>query len=409
MKLWLKYVIGIGIGLVAALILPVNSVQGQAALEFVMDIVVRIGRYMLVPMLFFSIATACYKLREENKIFKTGVWTFGVILVSSVLLVTLGLVTSLVIELPRIPITIEKVGDVPSLDVKSLLTRIFPYSGFQVFSEGAYLLPCFVFAGLIGAGASSEKNFARPTVTLFDSLSRVFYNVMSFFTEILAVGMIAVMCKWTVDFIVLQKVKAFMPLIMMLAADLLVVVFVVYPVVTRFLCHDKRPWRVLYAGICPFMVSFFSGDTNLTLPLSMRHGHESLGINRRTNSVTFPLFAIFGRGGAALVQAVCFVQILRSYSMQGIDMKIAAWIGIMSLLLSFVLVDHPVGGPFFAITLMCMMYGPSFEAGYLLIKDAAPIICAFAAAIDTMTALFGSYIVAVRTNNFQPQEMKKYI
>ena len=90
-------------------------------------------------------------------------------------------------------------------------------------------------------------------------------------------------------------------------------------------------------------------------------------------------------------------------------MKIAAWIGIMSLLLSFVLVDHPVGGPFFAITLMCMMYGPSFEAGYLLIKDAAPIICAFAAAIDTMTALFGSYIVAVRTNNFQPQEMKKYI
>jgi hypothetical protein len=58
---------------------------------------------------------------------------------------------------------------------------------------------------------------------------------------------------------------------------------------------------------------------------------------------------------------------------------------------------------------MCIVYGAEYESGYLLLKSVSPIICAYAAAIDALTAMFGSYIVAVKTKNIQHQEVKKFI
>lgn len=410
MKIWIKYLAGIILGIVAAFLLPQNSPQAQAILDFLTELVIRVGRYALLPMLFFSIIMACYKLREEKKILKTGAWTCSLIVLSSLFLTLLGLLSALIIKLPRIPmITIERSSEVPALNIKELVMKMFPYTGFEALLEGAYLLPCFVFAGLAGAGASSEKSYAKPAVTLFDSLSRICYNVMGFFTEILAVGMIAITCRWMLNFFILKRTNVYLPLIFLLTFDFAFVALVVYPLFLKLICRESHPFRVLYASFCPLLVAFFSGDTNLTLPLNIRHGKESLGIKRRTNAVTFPLFSIFARGGAALVQAVCFIVIFRSYSPLKIELSNILWIGVMSFLLSFLLCDHPSGGPFFMLTLMCMMFGPSFEVGHLLLKDAAPVICSFAAAFDALTAVFGSYIVATKTQTIEPQELRHFI
>ncbi len=83
MKLWLKYLIGIGVGLVLALILPPSSVQSQATLDFIVDLVIRVGRYTLVPVLFFSVAVSAFKLRDEKQLYRTTAWTLGVIVASS--------------------------------------------------------------------------------------------------------------------------------------------------------------------------------------------------------------------------------------------------------------------------------------------------------------------------------------
>lgn len=409
MKNWLKYLIGVALGIVAAIVIPFESAQAQSVLDFIVDFVIRFGRYTLLPLLFFSVATAFFKLRDEKIMLRTTLWTAGVIIASSLMLVIFGLLTSIVIKLPRIPITVEKVSDIPSIDIKDLVLRLFPYSGFSALVDGSFLLPCFIFAGLAGAGAASDKIATKQAVTLFDSISKVCYIVMSFFTEILSIGMIAISCKWTIDFVSVIKTGVYTPLIIMLFCDLILVAFVIYPVILRLLCHELHPFHIIYASVCPFLVAFFSGDTNLALVLNLRHGKDSLGIRRRTNSVTFPLFSIFARGGAALVEAVCFVVILRSYSSLGVSFFDACWIAIFSFLLSFALGSLPSGGPFIAITVMCIMYGRGFEAGYLLLKTAVPILCAFAAGIDSLTAMCGSYIVAVKTKMIDHKDVHQYI
>lgn len=404
MKIWLKYLIGIAIGLISFIAIPVKN---TATLDYFVELTVHVGRYILLPVLFFSLTCAFFKLRDEKQLLKASAWTFGTIAVSTLGLTLFGLITALMIKLPRIPITTEKLEEASVLTWKTIVLKLFPTSGFDVLHDGAYLLPCFVFAGLAGAGCVSDKNASKPALTVFISMSKVFYSVLSFLTEILAIGMVAIMFRWTLTFSSVIKTGVFNKLILMLTIDLLIIAFVFYPLILRFLCHEHHPYRVLYASICPFLVAFFSGDTNLTLTLSLRHGKESLGIKRRINAFSYTLFSIFGRGGAALVQCIGFVLIITSYSSLGISN--AMWIGTISFVFSFLLGGLPCGGPFAAITSMCIVYGAEYESGYLLLKSVSPIICAYAAAIDALTAMFGSYIVAVKTKNIQHQEVKKFI
>ena len=58
---------------------------------------------------------------------------------------------------------------------------------------------------------------------------------------------------------------------------------------------------------------------------------------------------------------------------------------------------------------MCKMFGQGFESGYLLFKDIAPLVGCFACAIDVLTAMFGSYIVAVKTKTIEHKDIRRYI
>ncbi|MBP5463895.1 MAG: dicarboxylate/amino acid:cation symporter [Treponema sp.] len=409
MKIWIKYFVGILLGIAFAMVLPNTSKGSGDILDFIVEMVIRFGRYPLVIFLFFSISTACYKLRDEKLMLKTGFWTFGIIVFSSALLVGIALVAATLIKLPRIPMTIESASAVPAIDFQGILRQLFPYTGIQSLLNDSYLLPCFIFAGLVGSGANDDKHAAAPAVAVFDSIARVAYIVMSFFTEILAVGMIALSCQWVIGFIALQKTGLYMHLFLFLLLLFVLTAFVLYPLLIRFLCGERHPYRVIYASIAPILAAFISGDANLTLPLLIRHGNESLGIRHRVNGVTYPLFSIFARGGAALVTSVCFIVILRSYSMLEIKMATIIWIGFYSFVFSFFLGEYPVGGTFLLLTILCIKHGGGYEAGYLLLREAAPILGCFAAAFDALTAMAGSYIVGAKTGSIERQELKKFI
>ena len=409
MKLWIKYLIGITLGVLAALIIPMDSRTASDVLNFLTELAIRFGRYTLLPTLFFGIAISVYKLRLNKRVLSVSFWIIVVLVVTAVMLTVLGLLSILIVQLPRIPIPTGKVTEIPSISIKELVLKLLPFSSFQSLLDGVYLLPVFLFAGLAGAGCAVDLGDSKASVSLFDSLARVSYSVMGFFVDMLAVGMIAISCYWMVDAMAVFKTGMYLPLIIMLFVLFVLIVCVIYPFALRFFCQGTRSIRVLYASITPILVAFFSGDSNLTLPVAMRHGSESLGIKRRVNSVSYPVFAIFARSGSALVTAICFIVILRSYSSLSISFADIIWIGATSLCLSFLLGGIPVGGTFIALTIMCTSYGRGFEAGYLLLKPVAAIIGAFATAIDAATAMFGSYFVAFKTKSINHYDMKHFI
>lgn len=409
MKLWIKYLIGALFGAAFAFILPLGNEQVAAAVSFVTEIVVRFGRYMVVPVVFFTAVIAFNRLRDTKMLFKTGIWTGGVIVASSLLLTVTGLLSILIVKLPRIPITIETVSESASLGVGDLIKSLLPYSAFETLNNGSFILAAFFFAMLVGTASTADPVLFKPVTQLADSLSKLMYNISVIFTEFLSVGMVAVLCSWTIQFRGVLTSGVFAPLILMLLVDFIFIAGVVYPLIIRYLCHDPHPYRILYASVCSVVTAFFSGDTNLVLQLNMRHGKESLGVRRRINGVVHPLFSIFARGGSALVTAISFIVIWRSYSSLSIPFTDILWITAVSFGISFLLGGFPAGGAFVSISVLCMLYSRGFENGFLLLKPAAPIICSFAAAFDALTAIFGSYIIAVKTKLVEHHGIKHYI
>ena len=409
MKLWIKYLIGALFGAVFAFILPLGNEQVAAAVSFVTEIVVRFGRYMVVPVVFFTAVIAFNRLRDTKMLFKTGIWTGGVIVASSLILTVTGLLSILIVKLPRIPITVETVSESASLGVGDLIKSLLPYSAFETLNNGSFILAAFFFAMLVGTASTADPVLFKPVTQLADSLSKLMYNISVIFTEFLSVGMVAVLCSWTIQFRGVLTSGVFAPLILMLLFDFIFIAGVVYPLIIRYLCHDPHPYRILYASVCSVVTAFFSGDTNLVLQLNMRHGKESLGVRRRINGVVHPLFSIFARGGSALVTAISFIVIWRSYSSLSIPFTDILWITAVSFGISFLLGGFPAGGAFVSISVLCMLYSRGFENGFLLLKPAAPIICSFAAAFDALTAIFGSYIIAVKTKLVEHHGIKHYI
>lgn len=409
MKVWIKYLIGIVLGVIAALILPVDSVAASAVLTFLTELVVRFGRYLVVPLVFATSMVAVNKLRSSKLILKTTLWTFLIIIVSSLLLTIVGIASILIVKLPRIPITIDIADEITHIDVKGMVFSLFPYSAFDALHEGSFLLVSFLFGALIGWESASDQIVFKPVASLADSLSKLFYNIAVFFTEIMAVLVIAIVCAWTITFRSVIMTGIYTPMILMFLVDFIIIVGVIYPLIIRYVCHDPHPYRVLFASLAPMMLSFVSGDTNLSLPLIFRHGKESLGIRRRCNGFSYPLFSMFARGGSALVTTICFFLIWRSYSSLSIPFNDIMWISLMSFGLSFLLGGFPAGGAFILLTILCEKYGKGFETSFLLLKPAAVIICSFATILDTATAMFGSYIVAVKTKTVEHHKIQHFI
>lgn len=71
MKVWIKYLIGVALGVLAAFILPAENVAFANAVSFLTELFIRIGRYVVVPLLFTSAIVAVSKLRTSKLLLKT--------------------------------------------------------------------------------------------------------------------------------------------------------------------------------------------------------------------------------------------------------------------------------------------------------------------------------------------------
>lgn len=409
MKVWIKYLIGCVLGLVAAFVLPLNIPQVDSVVSTFSEFAIRFGRYAVIPLVFFGTAMAFFNLRSKHHIMKTSLWTLGTAVGSTLILVILGLISILIVSLPRIPITGEKISEVPSINIKEMVFSVFPFSGFDSLREGAFLLPVFFLAAFVGGACASDTNDSKPVLSVFESAMKLCQTMSAFFVEWLYVGLIAVSCYWTLQARTIFATKTFLPIFFILLADFAIVAGVIYPLVLRLLCKDLKPYHVIYSSISSVITAFFSGDSNLALLTNLRHNKESLGIHDESNYFSLPLFSIFARGGSALVTSICFVTILRSYSSLGFTFFDVLWIFAVTFIISFALGTFPQGGTFVSLTVICAMYGRGFEAGYLLLRPAVPILCSFAAAFDVLSATTGSYIVAVKTKKIDRIELKHYI
>ena len=404
MKIWLKYLLGCAIGFAAAFVLQDYNNRAVEIIEYISELTVNVGKYSLIPLLFFTMTVSVFELREEKRFWRVALKTLIISVITTVGLMVLGLVAVLFFPPARIPVSVGEVSQNYTLSITDNLLKIFPASNFESFLDGAFMLPVYVFACFAGAGCAAERN-SKPMLNLFDSISRVSYTVMSFFIEILSIGFIALSASWFFSFLKILKSQSMLYLAGLVSC---IAVILIYPVLIRFVFKERHPFKILYAATASILTAFFSGNYNLTLAVMLRHAKESLGVKRRIGSITLPVFSTFARGGSAMVLVVSFVVILKSYVDYGVLENIP-WILLISFGISFFLGSLPAEGILVALSVMCSMYGRGFENGYLILKPVMFFLCSAAAVIDAATAFFGTYAIALMEHKVEHRNLHFYI
>jgi Na+/H+-dicarboxylate symporter len=408
MKVWFKLLIGALLGILFGFILPFDNQAVLGALAWLEGLAIQIGRYTVLPVLVFSLTVSVYELRQDGQFWRLVLRSLLVIAGSAVFVIAAGMLVTLFFPPARIPILIEEQLEQVSLDTVESVLEVFPSNMFAALAgEGVYLLPACVFAFFCGMGLSYDRNYTKPVIAFLDSLSRIFYHIASFFSEILALVIIAISAYWALRFHGVLRADVFRDLIYLLGIFSVVLGFGILPLFLYFFRPKSNPWRVLYGSLGQAIGGFFSGDINFTMPLLFRHIKENLGVRRRSNTVTITLFTAFGRAGSAMVAAAAFIVIIKSYSSLGITMRDIVVIGGRAFFISFLLAQHPGDGAYAALAVLCLGYGRGFEAGYLILKPLAFYLIAIGTFLDVMILSLASYGIA-RVSGFQEDKSLRH-
>ena len=200
MKIWIKYLIGIVLGITIAFLFPQDSELANSIINFLQGIAINAGKYSLFPFLFFTLILGTYKLKENGSLFKVVFFSIVFVLVVSFLCSLFALLSVFLFSSPRVPIFQEEGALNATLGIRDAFLRIFPSNVFLSFSENLFILPICIFAIFIGSACANDKLNARPLLQLFDSLSRLFYSIMAFFVDMFAIALIAISAYWMLSF-----------------------------------------------------------------------------------------------------------------------------------------------------------------------------------------------------------------
>jgi aerobic C4-dicarboxylate transport protein len=411
MKIWIKFLTGTVLGVFLGLLLPVQNSELTSFFTFLYSLVIQIGRYCLFPLLFFSIAIGVYELREDKQLSKVLVKGIAFLLITSAALVVFGIVSVFVFSPDRIPILSEGSPEKITLDLKQAVLSLFPNNLFAIFSQdGNYLLPVCFLSMILGLAFTVDKTLTKPVLAIFDSLSRIFYHILSFFIEFIGIGIVFLAAGATLQIRAISDIQIFAGLMSLLAVDTLFVAFVIFPLMVYLLGGRKsNPYKYLYGILAPALAAIFSGDVHFSLAMLLKHEKENLGVRRRIGTVSLPFFTLFGRAGTAMVTAVSFVVIIKSYSSLGINLGQVFWIAGASFIISLLLGSVPGMGSMVSISVLCTIYGQGFEAGYLIVKPIAFFLVACGTFIDCITASLCTLVIAKQENAQTDHELRHFV
>lgn len=397
MKIWISSFLAILVGILAALFIPFGE-SAQMVLIKYSELAINIGRYIVFPMVFFSLAIAVCKLRREKSLLRTMIFTVAYMLGATILLVIIGVIFTLIFSPTRIPLIVESQTMFDLTNQTNSLMMIFPQNMFNVLTGNSnVMLPLYFLSFTLGIIIYKDREISEPTFNLFDSLSRILYELnitITKITPILLAGLSYGLMRSIKD---IADLSMFKDLLLILFITTLLVLFVIYPLILFITDKKINPYKTMYTVLVPMLTALIGGDSYFSLSSLTRTCKENLHISRKTGAITLPLSAMFGKAGTAMVTSITFLTILKSYSSLEITLYQILWVILFSFIVSFTLASIPAMGAYTALYILSEFYSRSHSGhtdSYLLIKPIVPLLIGVAVLIDVATSLLITILVS---------------
>ena len=394
MKLWLKTALAAAAGLAIGILLSRGGGEFAEFLPRLSRIALQIGRYAVFPVVFFGVVMSTHELRSSGSALRVygrlALYAAG----SSALLTVVGLASVLLLAPQRIPIVvIVEPGRYEPAGLIDAVAGIFPGNLFQALvADGSMLLPLLALGLIFGAHLGFDDVMKHPVTDLFDSLCRIFFQINALVVELFWVAIVVIAAAAAVQ-LGQAGLALYRELMVVLAVDVTVLYLVVFPALLYLLGERTNPYPTLYAALGPALTGLISGDPYVSLGSLAVHGRDSFRLPRRVTATVYPLCAVFGRAGSALVTGIGYLMVLRSYTSFEISVEQLLFAALFTFLLSFAAGAIPGLGTMASLTMLWSLSGNGLADGPLIMQPVLPLLTGIAVLLDVTTAALIAHLV----------------
>ena len=395
MKIWLKTALAAAAGLLIGILLSRGGGELAELLPRLSRVALQIGRYAVFPVVFFGVVMSTHELRSGGAALRVYGRLALYVAGSSALLTAVGLASVLLLAPQRIPIVvIVEHSPRAAAGLIDIVGATFPGNLFQALvNDGSMLLPLLALGLILGAHLDFDDVVRRPVTELFDSLCRIFFQINALVVELFWVAIVVIAAAAVVQ-LGHAELALYRELIVVLAVDVTVLYLGVFPALLYLLGERTNPYRAIYAALGPALTGLISGDPYVSLGSLVVHGRESFRLPRRVTAAVYPLCAVFGRAGSALVTGIGYLMVLRSYTSFEITVEQLLWAALFTFLLSFVAGAVPGLGAMVSLTLLWSLSGNGLADGPLIMQPVLPLLTGVAVLLDVTTAALIAHLVA---------------
>lgn len=310
MKLWVKILIALFLGVIAGFILG----DWSTFLKPVGDIFLRLINMIIVLLVLASMTVGITSIHDPQKLGRVGLKSLLVFLSTTAAAILVGISLGKLfgvgsgLDLSRAQIQIIT-PETPS--ITDMILEIIPYNPIKSLVDGN-VLQIITFAIFLGISINFAGEKGKPLRNLLDSLADVMYRLTSIVMEFSPIGVFAIMA-WVTGAFGIDTLIQLSKFLTTFYVACLIHAVLVFGGILYFLAK-LNPIPFVRGMGDAIMVAFSTCSSSATLPVSMHCVQENLGVSKNITSFVLPLGSTVNMNGAALFQGMAVVFLANAYN-----------------------------------------------------------------------------------------------
>ncbi|MFI5383415.1 MAG: dicarboxylate/amino acid:cation symporter [Methanosarcina thermophila] len=327
-RLWLKILIGMGLGVLFGLFLgPFGGYIDPVSAEIIGEWIALPGyiflgllKMIVVPLVFASIILGVASSQSLSELKKTGLFTAVYFAVTTAIATAIGLGVALYIQPGKYisgdliesalggktqAIYTNMAFDASILTLpSSLVGGLLPANPLGAMVNGE-MLQVVIIATIIGiALVSLEKSQSTPMVSFLNSVQAICMTVVKWSMSLAPIAVFGLLTKFTIK-LGIDALMGMAIYIGTVLASLLLLMCLNLLVIT--LVARYNPLKFLKAIRDVLLLAFSTSSSAAVMPVTLKTAEEKLGVRPSVSQFVIPLGATVNMNGTALYQGVATV------------------------------------------------------------------------------------------------------
>lgn len=317
MGLATKILIGLALGVLVGLIVPVNV--AETYIKPLGTLFMRLIKMVIVPLVFASLVVGASSVGDVRKLGRMGGKTMAYYLITTAIAITIGITLANVIQPGaglNLPVDATYEGK-EAPDIATVLLEIIPDNPLMSLVNGN-MLQIIVFALFIGIAITLVGKRAEPVRIFFDGFAEVMYKITGIVMETAPYGVFGLIAP----VVAAHGLDVLAPLAMIIFVVYLGSILhagIVYSAAVKLFA--KMNPLTFFKGIIPAQLIAFSTCSSAgALPANIKCVEDNLGVSKDVSSFVLPLGSTVNMDGAAIYQGAAALFVAQVY---GLDLSLA--------------------------------------------------------------------------------------